>query len=189
MSKTPKRSCAWQAGNQEKNLRHQPPGGPSVPTPPLVRCFQKLTHSQGVRGAGSTGFPAGPPGGPAPVTPPSRPARQARERAPQRRPPMAPAAFSLTTAHCPAGEWTQGHRHRHTPHRTQGREAEAPTPRPAFIESPRGQLCKFPLDLSFSKGHSRLGTESLLSKGPASPPLRLLYRKPHPDLASPATQD
>lgn len=138
-----------------KNLRHQPPGGPSVPTPPLVRRFQKLTHSQGVQGAGRTGFPAGSPGGPAPAIPPSPPPRLApQDRRAKGRPkdarPWRPLRFP-SRQHTARPE--SGRRDTDTDtHRTAlaGERPKRPPRALHFQNPPRGQLCKFPLDLSFS---------------------------------------
>lgn len=176
------RRAGWKPGKTSDVSPRAVPG----PNPAPGAKFPKTDTLPGRARGGAHGLPRRVPWRPRPRRPPFSARKTGARKGAPKRPPTAPAEFSLPTAPCPAGAWTQGHRHRHTPHRTPGREAEAPTPRPAFIESPSGQLCKFPLDLSLSKGHSRSGTESLTATAPAGPPFRLRCRKPCSGPASPA---
>lgn len=158
MSNTPKRrrAAGWALRNPPTTENPWPGANTDSRAVPAFRLrlrprrFQQLTQSERALGAGRAGFPAGSPGGP--VTP----ARPARERAPRKRPPVAPAALSLPAARCPAQAWTQGHQ-QHAPHHHPRARVRAPIPHPAFVDSPRDRrLCKFPLSLSFYEGHSRL---------------------------------
>lgn len=182
MSNTPKRSCARGRLETRKNLRHQPPGGPGVPTPPLVLGFQKLTHALGVRGAGRTGFPAGSPGGPAPAAPPTLAPqdRRAKGRPKDARPrrrlrvpsPPQPARPERGRGDTDTDTDTDTH---HPALR--GQRPRRPPRAPRFTESPSDNFVNFRSTCHFPKGHSSLGTGSLTSKGP----------QPSPGAASPAT--
>lgn len=168
MSKNRKpRDARWAGNHETLRLRRAQGGEPTrlrggacVPAPPPDATFAKTdTRSARARG-GARGLPRRVPWRP------RLPSRRARQRAPQRRPPTAPGpSVGLGTPHA----------------------RRAVVPRVARLT--RGRLCKFPLGLSFSKGHSRLrgqnawfprvrpahplktgGTECLVSKGPAGPP-------------------
>lgn len=191
MSRTPRRSCAGRAGNQEKP-QTSAPGRPQRPSPAPAAKFPKTDTLPGRARGGAHGLPRWVPWRPRPRHPPrllTPQDRRAKGRPKDARPRRLPRFPSRRHPARPE----RGRRDTDTDiQRTAprgGRPRRPPRAPHSQSQSPGGQLCKFPLDLSLSKGHSRSGTESLTATAPAGPPCGSRRRKPNSGPASPAAPD